>query len=121
MNFKKTAVTALSIPVLAFSISGMASAKEITPQKNEAQTTISPGPIKSYYATFEVPAGGSRQLDAKYLGSGFAYHSDNSAVFTVDTNGLVRGKKSWCQCIFNYLQKRLSIWSVTRICLLIFE
>ncbi|AKD30307.1 MULTISPECIES: hypothetical protein [Bacillus] len=94
MNFKKTAVTALSIPVLAFSISGMASAKEITPQKNEAQTTISPGPIKSYYATFEVPAGGSRQLDAKYLGSGFAYHSDNSAVFTVDTNGLVRGKKA---------------------------
>lgn len=33
MNFKKIAVTALSIPVLAFSISGMASAKEITPQK----------------------------------------------------------------------------------------
>ncbi|ASZ05136.1 MULTISPECIES: Ig-like domain-containing protein [Bacillus] len=94
MNFKKTAVTALAIPVLAFSISGMASAKEITPQKNETQTTISPGPIKAYYDTFEVRAGGSKQLDAKYLGSGFAYHSDNSAVFTVDTNGLVRGNKA---------------------------
>ncbi|MBK4205013.1 hypothetical protein EGI09_13945 [Bacillus subtilis] len=96
MKMKKTIVSLLSVSAVVLSIGGQASAKEATQNSAvvpESQTApASLAPIEAKLADFNIQVGHAKPLPSHLLGSGFSYHSDNKAVFTVDAYGIVTGQ-----------------------------
>ncbi|KXZ18073.1 hypothetical protein AXI59_16710 [Bacillus nakamurai] len=89
MNFKKTVVSALSISVLALSVSGVASAKEVntSPVSNVNNISISPSHVIKIQ-DYNLPLSVGETYSVKN-NSATRYWSDKKAVATVDDNGLV--------------------------------
>ncbi|MEG7336218.1 Ig-like domain-containing protein [Bacillus sp. 0102A] len=90
MNVKKTIVSALSISSLALSVSGVASAHEISssPVTDAKNITVSPSHIIKIQ-NYNLPPLHVGETDSVYNSVATKYWSDNSSVASVDSYGTV--------------------------------